>query len=118
MLIDWQGTLINPLYEHVLINKSQNCMQKYNNSSENLRNISEISGYMLLKLNLYQVEIMSKFGLSVDDVRHIPMYEEYLSLRRDGVPKERIYQYFRTKYHVSESTTKRVIKRLSAQVSL
>lgn len=56
---------------------------------------------------------MSKFGLSVDDARHVPMYEEYLSLLRDGVPKERIYQHFRKKYHVSESTVKRVVKRLS-----
>lgn len=93
-------------------------MQMYNNSSENLRNISGISGYMLLKLNLYQVEIMSKCGLSVDDARHIPMYEEYLSLRGEGVPKERIYQYFKGKYHVSESTVKRVVRRLSGQVRL
>ena len=59
---------------------------------------------------------MSMFGLSVDDVNYIPMFEEYLSLRREGVPKERIYQHFRSKYHVSESTAKRVIKRLSRQV--
>ena len=88
-------------------------MQSYNNSSENPDDIGAISGYMLLKLNLCQVRIMSKFGLSVDDARHVPMYEEYLSLRRDGVPKERIYQHFRGKYHVSESTVKRVVKRLS-----
>lgn len=88
-------------------------MQSYNNSSENPEGIGAISGYMLLKLNLYQVETMSKFGLSVDDARHVPMYEEYLSLRRDGVPKERIYQHFKGKYHVSESTVKRVVKRLS-----
>ena len=88
-------------------------MQSYNNSSENPDDICAISGYMLLKLNLCQVRTMSKFGLSVDDARHVPMYEEYLSLRRDGVPKERIYQHFRTKYHVSESTVKRVVKRLS-----
>ena len=88
-------------------------MQSYNKSSENPDDIGAISGYMLLKLNLYQVKTMSKFGLSVDDARHVPMYEEYLSLRRDGVPKERIYQHFRTKYHVSESTVKRVVKRLS-----
>ena len=93
-------------------------MQKYNNSFENLDNIDGISGYMLLKLNLYQARIMSKCGLSVDDARHVPMYEEYLSLRREGVPKERIYQHFRGKYHVSESTAKRVIKRLSRQVRL
>ena len=88
-------------------------MQKYNNSQENLEGINEVSGYMLLKLNLNQVETMSKCGLSVDDARYVPMYEEYLSLLADGVPKERIYQHFRGKYHVSESTVKRVVKRLS-----
>ena len=93
-------------------------MQKYNNHFENLANIDKVSGYMLLKLNLNQVETMSKCGLSVDDARHVPMYEEYLSLLRDGVPKERIYQHFRSKYHVSESTVKRIVKRLSQQVKL
>ena len=93
-------------------------MQRYNFLSENLAGIDEVSCYMLLKLNLNQFTAMSKCGLSVDDARHVPMYEEYLSLRRDGVPKERIYQYFRGKYHVSESTVKRVIKRLSRQVTL
>lgn len=88
-------------------------MQRYNNHSENPDDIGMISGYMLLKLNICQVKTMSKFGLSVDDARHVPMYEEYLSLRRDGVPKERIYQHFKGKYFVSESTAKRVIKRLS-----
>lgn len=92
-------------------------MQNYHYLSENLDKIEEVSGYMLLKLNLNQVEIMSKCGLSVDDARYIPMYEEYLSLRREGVPKERIYQHFRGKYHVSESTVKRVIKRLSQRVT-
>ena len=92
-------------------------MQKYNNSSENLDRIEEVSGYMLLKLNLNQVETMSKCGLSVDDAKYVPMYEEYLSLRREGVPKERIYQHFRSKYHVSESTVKRVIRRLSQRVT-
>ena len=91
-------------------------MQRYNNLPDNLNNISDISGYMLLKLNLNQVKLMSMFGLSVDDANYIPMFEEYLSLRREGVPKERIYQHFRSKYHVSESTAKRVVKRLSRQV--
>lgn len=93
-------------------------MQKYTFSLNNLESISEISGYLLIKLNINQLEFMSKCDLSVDDARHIPMYEEYLSLRRDGVPKERIYQHFNSKYHVSESTVKRVVKRLSARVRL
>ena len=92
-------------------------MQKYNNSSENLERINEVSGYLLLKLNLNQVKTMSKCGLSVDDARYVPMYEEYLSLRREGVSKERIYQYLGNRYYVSESTVKRVIKRLSRRVT-
>ena len=92
-------------------------MQNYNISSENLQGIDEVSGYMLLKINLNQVKTMSKCGLSVDDARYIQMYEEYLSLRREGVPKERIYQHFKSKYHVSESTVKRVIKRFSRRVT-
>lgn len=93
-------------------------MQRYNNFSEDLDGISGLSCYSLLKLNLNQFEIMSKCGLSVDDAKYVPMYEEYLYLRRDGVPKERIYQHFNGKYHVSESTAKRVIKRLSQRVKL
>ena len=94
-----------------------NRAQSYDNLSENLDRIDEVSGYMLLKLNLNQVETMSKCGLSVDDVRYVPMYEEYLSLRREGVPKERIYQHFKSRYHISESTVKRVVRRLSQRVT-
>ena len=93
-----------------------NRAQSYDNLSENLDRIDEVSGYMLLKLNLSQLQIMSKYDLSVDDARYVPMYEEYLSLRADGVAKERIYQYLTKKYLVSESTVKRVVKRLSQRV--
>ena len=93
-------------------------MQKYNNSLENLQAIDEVSCYSLLKLNINPVKIMSKCGLSVDDVRYVSMYEEYLCLRREGVPKERICQHFKSRYHISESTAKRVIKRLSRKVTL
>jgi hypothetical protein len=94
-----------------------NQVQKYNNSLENLQGIDEVSCYSLLKLNINQVKIMSKCGLSVDDVRYVPMYEEYLSLRREGISKERIYQYLGNRYFVSESTVKRVIKRFSRRVT-
>ena len=92
-------------------------MQSYKIPSKNPSGVGELSAYTLMKLNLNQLEIMSKYDLSVDDARHIPMYEEYLSLRRSGVPKERIYQHFNSSYHVSESTVKRDIKRFSRRVT-
>lgn len=92
-------------------------MRNYTIYSKNLAKSNEVSGYILLKLSLNQVETMSKCGLSVSDVRYIPMYEEYLALRKDGVPKERIYQHFRKEYCISESTVKRVVKRFSQRVT-
>ena len=92
-------------------------MQKYNNDSEYLASVSEVSGYMLLKLNINQVELMSKCGLSVDDARYIPMYEEYLKLRKDGAKKKQTMDYLAETYIVSESTVKRVVKRFSQRVN-
>lgn len=93
-------------------------MQRYDKSNKNISGIGEVSAYTLLKLNLCQFEVMSKCDLSVGDARHVPMYEEYLSLLSENIPKERIYQYLRGKYHVSESTVKRVVKRLSRKVKV
>ena len=92
-------------------------MQSYNNISENLTSMCEISGYMLLKLNINQVSLMSKCDLSVDDVRYMPMYEEYLRLRRDGAKKKQTMDYLAKKYIVGESTVKRVVKRFSQRVT-
>ena len=92
-------------------------MQKYNNSSEDLASVRELSGYMLLNLNPNQLRMMSKCGLSVDDVRYLPMFEEYLRLREDGAKKKQTIGYLAGKYFVSESTVKRVVKRLSQVVT-
>lgn len=93
-------------------------MQKYNKTSENLARHNEISAFNLLKLNVNQLELMSKCDISVDDVRHIPMFEEYLKQLADGIPKERIYYYLSKEYLVSISTIKRVVKRLSGLVQI
>ncbi len=92
-------------------------MQNYNNNPENLAGIRELSGYMLLNLNLGQVKMMSKCGLSVGDVRYLPMFEEYLRLREDGTKKKQTMEYLAKKYLVGESTVKRVVRRFSQVVT-
>ena len=93
-------------------------MQSYNNNSENLAAIGEVSAYSLLKLNINQVELMSKCDLSMDDVRYVPMYEEYLQLLKDGAKKKQTIVYLAERYFLSESTVKRAIKRLSQRVTV
>ena len=85
-------------------------MQKYN-ISDNLANISGISGYLLLKININQVKMMSKFDLSVEDVRYIPMYEEYLSLRQERLKTTHIIAHLAEKYFVSEAYLQKQFKK-------
>ena len=93
-------------------------MQSYVNKSEYIGNIDEVSGYTLLKLNLNQVKLMSKCGLSIDDVRYLEMFEEYLLLRREGTKKKQTMEYLAQKYIVGFSTVKRVVKRFSQMVNM
>ena len=90
-------------------------MQKYKNTV-NPANLNGINGYLLLKINSSYVEMMSKFGLSVSDVRYLPMYEEYLRMRAEGLKVTHIISHLAEKYFLSESTVKRVVRRLSQRV--
>ena len=91
--------------------------QRYDKNPKAAGCTGVLNGYLLLKLNLNQFRLMSKCGLSLDDCRYVPMYEEYASLLGEGVPKERIYQHLGRKYFVSESTVKRVVRRFSGRVT-
>ncbi len=93
-------------------------MQKYSKNNQTHADFGEISAYTLLKLNINQVALMSKCDLSVDDVRHLTMYEEYVTMRRAGLKVTHIICHLAAKFFVSESTVKRVVKRLSRRVKL
>ncbi|MBR5395852.1 MAG: hypothetical protein IK144_12350 [Bacteroidaceae bacterium] len=60
---------------------------------------------------------MSKIGIMTSDWKNVPIFEEYLSLLKEGVPKERIRQHLSKKYLVSESTLKRIESRFSTWVN-
>ncbi len=92
-------------------------MQKYKNPSKPASQ-NEISAYQLLKINSNYVEMMSKFGLSVSDVRYLPMFEEFLRLRAEDMKTTHIISHLSEAYFISESTVKRVTKRLSQRVRL
>lgn len=93
-------------------------MQKYKNNKTNPFLEEGISCYMLLKLNLNQFETMSKFDLNVNDARYIPVYEEYLRMRKEGLKITHIISSLAEKHFLSESTVKRIVKRLSRRVIL
>ena len=59
---------------------------------------------------------MSEVGLRISDYRHVQMYDEYVEMVREGHKKEYVRTILAEKYGTSESSIKRVIRRLSRWV--
>ena len=93
-------------------------MQNYNNSANNESNNNDFNCHLLLKLNLYQLKLLLKHGIFINDVNLVPMYEEYLEMRKNGLKVVYILAYLSEKYSQSESTIRRVIRRFSRHIDL
>jgi len=69
-----------------------------------------------LKLCREFLKTMSSCDLRRDDYRHIEMYEEYVLMRSEGEKVDYILRVLSDKYKLSESTIKRIVRRLSREV--
>ena len=72
----------------------------------------------LLKINKKPLELMSKCDIKQNDYLFIELFDEYRALRNKGEKYWYIIASLAEKYQVSESSVKRLIKRLSREVSL
>lgn len=72
----------------------------------------------LMKISMEMLKMMSKCGIKTDDWRHLEMLDEYHSMRENCEKFRYIMAYLSEKYRMSESTVKRIIKRLSGDVIL
>lgn len=60
--------------------------------------------------------MMSNCGIRTSDWKHIEMFEEYLNMRGNCEKFRYIMAHLAEKYRMSESSIKRIIKRLSEEV--
>lgn len=60
--------------------------------------------------------MMSKHDIKLNDWKHLQMFEEYCVLREEREKFRYIIAMLAEKYKVSESTVKRVVKRLAKEV--
>lgn len=72
----------------------------------------------LVKISSWAMEVMSKHDIKLSDWRHLKMYEEYCVLRESREKFRYIITMLAEKYAMSESTVKRVVKRLAGEVIL
>ena len=69
-----------------------------------------------LKIGREFLKRMSNLDLKRDDYKHIELYEEYMVMRGEGYKVDYILSILSCKYKLSESTIKRIVKRLSNEV--
>ena len=69
-----------------------------------------------LKLSREFLKLMSILDLKRDDYKHIELYEDYAIMRGEGEKVEYILHVLSNRYKLSESTVKRIVKRLSKEV--
>ena len=64
------------------------------------------------------LKMMSNSGIKTSDWQYIKMYEEYQQMRSNNDKFRYIIAFLSEKYKTSESTVKRIVKRLSREVCL
>lgn len=64
------------------------------------------------------MKMMSDSGIRTGDWQHVKMYEEYLDMRSRCEKFRYIIAHLAEKYRLSESSVKRVLKRLSEEVTI
>lgn len=69
-----------------------------------------------LKIGREMLKLMSAFDLRREDYKHIELFEEYAQMRGKGEKVEYILSVLSRRYKLSESTVKRIVRRLSREV--
>ena len=79
-------------------------------------NFAQMIAVEYLKIVKELLKLMSKCGLRCDDYKHVELFEEYSRMRDKGDKTDYILAILSSKYHISESTIKRIVKRLRKEV--
>lgn len=70
----------------------------------------------LVKISTKVLEMVSENGIKASDYKYVTMYEEYRMMRAAGEKYSYVVAFLAEKYKTSESSVKRLIRRLSQEV--
>lgn len=70
----------------------------------------------ILNIGAELLKMMSICDLKIQDFQYLEMYSEYVKARNSNVKYNAIIYDLATRYNISESTVKRIIRRLDKEV--
>jgi hypothetical protein len=85
-------------------------MQKYNKNT--------IHAIDIVKLFADAMKTLSKVGIRIGDWEHVKMYQEYKEMQDQGEKGDYIVAVLTERYGISESTLRRIIRRLRRGVKI
>ena len=71
-----------------------------------------------MKINRKSLELMSDLDLKINDCRYLNLYDDYISMRSRGEKISYIIAHLAERYQTSESSVKRLVKRMSEEVKI
>ena len=77
-----------------------------------------MKGVDLIKINKTGMELMSKIDLRTSDYKYLELYDTYLAMRSESQKVAYIIAHLASLYNISESSVKRIVRRLSREVNL
>ena len=69
----------------------------------------------LVKISSEALKVMSENDVMRDDWRFVPMYEEFQTMRKNGLKYRECIRLLSEDYHVSRATVERAIRRLGSE---
>lgn len=68
----------------------------------------------LVRIGAKMMELLSKYGIGIDDYRYIPLYEEYCKMVGNGDKATYVVTVLSEKYNISERSIYRLLKRFGS----
>lgn len=71
-----------------------------------------------IKINSEMLKLLSRFDIKVGDFRHIDLYSDYVEMVACGNKISYVVTYLSGKYHISEASIYRILKRFKTTIRL
>ena len=77
-----------------------------------------MKNYEILKMNASLLQLLSKNGVSVNDVNYLDVFDEFMEMKKQGVKVRFIALTLADKYGMTDRSIFKIVKRMSQESTL
>lgn len=77
-----------------------------------------MKNYEILKMNASLLQLLSKNGVSVNDVNYLGVFDEFMEMKKQGLKVRYIAITLADKYGMTDRSIFKIVKRMSQESTL